>query len=92
MPLAWRGIGWAPSRVRVGVESPHDRAWKASIDAARAFRERQGHLNVPTKHVEAGQDGAVKLGAWLNNVRRRNKNGKIPQRRVEELDALAMRW
>ncbi|MFF0132820.1 helicase associated domain-containing protein [Streptomyces mirabilis] len=69
--------------------------WAAHLAAARQFHTREGHLNVPRKHVEemAGEGGevtAVRLGGWLDNTRRRS--ARLPADRRTELDELGMRW
>ncbi|MFJ8159014.1 helicase associated domain-containing protein [Streptomyces sp. NPDC094468] len=63
--------------------------------AARQFHAREGHLQVPRQHVEItgngdGQQAAVKLGAWLDNTRRRA--AKLNEERRTALDSLGMRW
>ncbi|MES9558716.1 MULTISPECIES: Helicase associated domain protein [unclassified Streptomyces] len=86
------------------VKQTQDGKWAVNLAAARAFHAREGHLRVPRKHVEeletrdalsgrqGGADGAVvvKLGTWLDNVRKRA--AKLPQQRRADLDALGMRW
>lgn len=70
--------------------------WAIHLTAARRYRAREGHLNVPRKHIEelAGEDSesrtSVRLGGWLDNTRRR-ADKLTPERRAE-LDALGMRW
>ncbi|MFD8767168.1 Helicase associated domain protein [Streptomyces mirabilis] len=71
--------------------------WAVNLAAARQFHVREGHLVVPRKHVEViatgGDDGleeAVKLGAFLDNTRRRAS--KLAEQRRADLDALGMRW
>ncbi|MET9915113.1 hypothetical protein ABZZ74_52235, partial [Streptomyces sp. NPDC006476] len=67
----------------VVVRSQADR-WETNLAAARQFQAREDRLQFPRKHVEAvrlGGDGdgvggeddraVVKLGAWLDNTRRR---------------------
>ncbi|MET9914312.1 Helicase associated domain protein [Streptomyces sp. NPDC006476] len=87
--------------VRPVVRSQADR-WETNLAAARQFHTREGHLQVPRKHVETlsdgdgdgegGEDGqtAVKLGAWLDNTRRRA--AKLSSERRTALDELGMRW
>ncbi|MEU9850855.1 helicase associated domain-containing protein [Streptomyces sp. NPDC047985] len=81
-----------------------DAKWATNLAAARQYHTREGHLRVPRKHIKcleakAGpsgrQDGTdrgveVKLGTWLDNVRRRA--AKLPEQRRAELDALGIRW
>jgi hypothetical protein len=69
--------------------------WMANLAAARQFYEREGHLQVPRKHVEriVGEDQEErehKLGAWINNQRSR-ASGLSPER-VEQLSKIGMRW
>ncbi|MGW5657811.1 Helicase associated domain protein [Streptomyces humi] len=81
-----------------GKPRSQDTRWAANLTAARQYHAREGHLTVPRQHVEItensdGSNGpptAVKLGAWLDNTRRRAPK-LSPQRRAE-LDALGMRW
>ncbi|WP_326763375.1 helicase associated domain-containing protein [Streptomyces sp. NBC_01591] len=86
------------------MKQTQDAKWAVNLAAARQFHAHEGHLRVPRKHVEhmetengpAGrQDGAdgplvVKLGTWLDNVRKRA--AKLPEQRPTDLDALGMRW
>ncbi|MEU9567054.1 helicase associated domain-containing protein [Streptomyces sp. NPDC048161] len=86
------------------VKQTQDAKWAVNLAAARAFFAREGHLRVPRKHVEqvaveeelsgsqGGADGpvVVKLGTWLDNVRKRS--GKLPEQRRADLDQLGMRW
>lgn len=86
--------GGAPT---AGAPRSQDARWNANLTAARQFHAREGHLQVPRQHVEITSDGdgdsgqaAVKLGAWLDNTRRRA--GKLSPERRTALDALGMRW
>ncbi|MER6503702.1 helicase associated domain-containing protein [Streptomyces sp. NPDC001455] len=81
-----------------------DAKWAANLAAARQFHAREAHLRVPRKYIEqpvaetvpsGGQDGVgevveVKLGTWLDNVRKRAD--KLTEQRRADLDALGMRW
>ncbi|MEU2339501.1 Helicase associated domain protein [Streptomyces sp. NPDC013172] len=80
-----------------GAPRSQDARWAANLAAARQFHAREGHLVVPRQHVEItenneGSDGraAVKLGAWLDNTRRRA--AKLSEERRAALDQLGMRW
>jgi hypothetical protein len=64
--------------------------WATHLAAARQFHAREGHLNVPRKHVEDVGDAPVKLGGFLDNTRRRAS--KLTPERRAELDGLGMRW
>ncbi|MFF4307891.1 Helicase associated domain protein [Streptomyces sp. NPDC001601] len=79
-----------------GAPRSQDARWAGNLAAARQFHAREGHLIVPRQHVEITGDGdgdsgqaAVKLGAWLDNTRRRA--AKLSPQRRAELDALGMR-
>ncbi|MER6504836.1 helicase associated domain-containing protein [Streptomyces sp. NPDC001455] len=81
-----------------------DAKWAANLAAARQFHAREAHLRVPRKHIKhlaaetvpSGRqndaDGLVeiKLGTWLDNVRKRAD--KLTEQRRADLDALGMRW
>ncbi|WP_193433311.1 helicase associated domain-containing protein, partial [Streptomyces luteocolor] len=58
-----------------------ERAFQRGLAAARAFRAREGHLNVPQRHIEKIKDDPVRLGQWLSNLRRR-RSGLSPQRQA----------
>lgn len=51
---------------------PHrERAFQRGLAAARAFRDREGHLKVPQRHIEEIDGDQVHLGQWLSNISRR---------------------
>ncbi|WMI61963.1 Helicase associated domain protein (plasmid) [Streptomyces rochei] len=69
--------------------------WAMNYQAAKQFYEREGHLQVPRKHVErtVGQDQEereLKLGAWIGN--QRSRAATLSPERVEQLSAIGMRW
>ncbi|MFH8739327.1 helicase associated domain-containing protein [Streptomyces sp. NPDC017964] len=88
------------------VRRTRDDKWMLNLAAARQFHSREGHLNVPRKHIEdvpvteAGRDAIdetsdgdgvpVALGMWLANTRRRAD--RLTTQRRADLDALGMRW
>ncbi|MFE2581270.1 Helicase associated domain protein [Streptomyces sp. NPDC059378] len=73
-----------------GAPRSQDARWAANLTAARQFHAREGHLLAPRKAVENVAGEQIKLGAWLDNTRRRAAK-LSPQRRIE-LDQLGMRW
>ncbi|MFJ9351696.1 Helicase associated domain protein [Streptomyces sp. NPDC101237] len=78
-----------------GAARSRDARWEANLAAARQFHAREGHLQVPRQHVEItgngdGEQAAVKLGAFLDNTRRRA--AKLNEERRTALDVLGMRW
>ncbi|WP_405852894.1 helicase associated domain-containing protein [Streptomyces sp. NBC_01369] len=86
------------------VKQTQETKWALNLTAAQQFHAREGHLRVPRKHAEhlesedalsgrqGGADGpvVVKLGTWLDNVRKRA--AKLPEQRRTDLDQLGMRW
>ncbi|WP_431985389.1 Helicase associated domain protein [Streptomyces qinglanensis] len=87
----------APVPAQPGAEAVTGRGgraavWERSLEAARQFREREGHLRPARSHVETvtveGQEHGVKLGVWLSNQRSR-RGGLAPERRaaLEALEA-----
>lgn len=60
------------------------------MEAARQFHAREGHLNVPRKHLEELDGDGVKLGMFVDNSRRRAD--KLTIERREALTELGMRW
>lgn len=72
------------------VRRTQDDRWAANLAAARQFYAREGHLRVPRKAVEDVDGEPVKVGAFLDNTRRRA--GRLSEQRRAELDELGMRW
>ncbi|MEU9654364.1 Helicase associated domain protein [Streptomyces sp. NPDC048110] len=69
--------------------------WAMNYEAAKQFYEREGHLQVPRKHVEriVGEDQEErdhKLGAWISN--QRSRAAALSPERIEQLSAIGMRW
>ncbi|MEU1407860.1 Helicase associated domain protein [Streptomyces sp. NPDC005728] len=73
--------------------------WALNYTAARQFYGREGHLQVPRKHVETimvGGDGEdqeereLRLGAWIGN--QRSRAATLPPERMEQLSTIGMRW
>ncbi|MFD9403470.1 helicase associated domain-containing protein [Streptomyces sp. NPDC060011] len=72
------------------VQRTQSDRWAANLAAARQFHAREGHLRVPRKTVEDVAGEQIKLGAFIDNTRRRA--GKLSEQRRAELDELGMRW
>lgn len=69
--------------------------WAMHYEAAKQFYEREGHLQVPRKHVERivggdQQEREHKLGAWIGN--QRSRAATLTPERMELLSAIGMRW
>ena len=76
-------------------------SWERMLGLLLAYREREGHCDVPDRHVE---DGA-RLGGWLQNQRQAYKargmseeerkaarRHALPDAQVEALEALGVVW
>ncbi|MFD6822930.1 Helicase associated domain protein [Streptomyces sp. NPDC060085] len=64
--------------------------WAVNVAAARQFHAREGHLRVPRKAVEGVDGEQIKLGAFVDNARRRA--ARLSEERRAALDELGMRW
>ncbi|MEU8852226.1 Helicase associated domain protein [Streptomyces sp. NPDC048564] len=69
--------------------------WAMNYKAAKQFYEREGHLQVPRKHIErtVGEDQKErehKLGAWIGN--QRSRAATLTPERMEQLSTIGMRW
>ncbi|WP_436986498.1 Helicase associated domain protein [Streptomyces sp. enrichment culture] len=73
----------APRRTRAQV-------WAANVAAARQYQQREGHLEVPHRHVEEVGGDACALGVFIANSRARR--ARLAPERVEELSKLGVRW
>ena len=75
--------------------------WEKNYALLQRFVEREGHANVPTKHVEDGE----KLGAWLGTQRKRwqargwseeerkaKKASPLSDEEVARLEAVGVAW
>lgn len=67
---------------------PHQLLWEQSFSQLIRFVEREGHADVPAKHVENG----FKLGGWCSNQRSKQKNGSLSERRAAQLEDVGFRW
>lgn len=63
-------------------------AWDAGFAVAEQFFGREGHLLVPSRHVEGGYP----LGKWVSKQRARYRQGKLPPVCVARLEGLGMVW
>ncbi|MFG3510278.1 helicase associated domain-containing protein [Streptomyces sp. NPDC047821] len=69
--------------------------WAMKYEAAKQFYEREGHLQVPRKHVEriVGEDQQErehKLGASISN--QRSRAASLSPERVKQLSRIGVRW
>lgn len=73
-----------------GAVRSQDARWAANLAAAQQFHAREGHLRPARKHVEVVDGESFKLGAFLDNTRRRA--GKLSPERRAQLAALGLEW
>ena len=74
-------------------ENVRDTAWQKYFDAAKAYREENGDLNIPASYVTKDK---IKLGMWIMNLRTAKKNGfnkrYLTDERISALDSIGMIW
>ena len=70
-------------------ESNVDSKWERGYAAARRYAETFGNLNVPDGYKT--ETGFV-LKSWLQNQRKRYREGKLESERKERLDRIGMVW
>ncbi|MEU7851966.1 Helicase associated domain protein [Micromonospora parva] len=88
--LAELGVTPGDGGVQGAVRVPHDDKFTRNLAAAAAYAQREGHLNVPRKHVEITDGTEIRLGIWISN--QRSRRAKLPPQRINALNALGMRW
>ncbi|WP_408997296.1 helicase associated domain-containing protein [Streptomyces europaeiscabiei] len=78
--------------------------WAMNYEAAKQYYQREGHLQVPRKHIEtiviggagdgdSGEDQEereLRLGAWVGN--QRSRAATLTPERIEQLSKIGMRW
>jgi superfamily II DNA or RNA helicase len=89
------------------VRRTQDHKWQLNLTAARQFHAREGHLNVPRKHIEelpvheAGPaatgrettpEGTIHVDLGMWIANARRRAGKLTDERRADLDQLGMRW
>uniref|UniRef100_UPI0039B6C0F2 helicase associated domain-containing protein n=1 Tax=Streptomyces sp. MMBL 11-3 TaxID=3382639 RepID=UPI0039B6C0F2 len=80
----------ADDEVLVPARRSQDERWNTNLAAARQFHAREGHLRPARKHIEVVDGEPIKLGAFVDNSRRRA--AKLSPERRAALDELGMRW
>jgi hypothetical protein len=61
-------------------------AWEEGVASLKQFKAREGHCEVPPKHVE----GIFRLGWWVN--RQRNNKDAMSAERRQQLDEIGINW
>jgi len=62
--------------------------WEKNYRLLLKFRQREGHSNVPARHIEDG----TKLGNWLDRQRREKKKGKLDRSLDKRLEDAGIAW
>ena len=62
--------------------------WKSNFKLLEQFVKREGHCDIPQKHVEDGEN----LGKWLNTQRLLQRKGTLEKSRQERLEELGVNW
>jgi hypothetical protein len=68
--------------------SQASRRWESNFLLLLQFRDREGHLRVPTYHVEDGH----KLGSWICMNRAQQKSGTLYPERLRRLNEIGFIW
>jgi hypothetical protein len=64
------------------------RRWDFNFLLLVQFRDREGHLRVPARHVEDGH----KLGSWICTQRTRKRLGTLCPERLRRLREVGLTW
>ena len=63
-----------------------DKKWDRNLRKLSAYRNAEGHSNVPQSYRVGG------LGRWVNNQRTAYQKGKLSQERIEKLQGNGFVW
>ena len=65
--------------------------WHAKLEELKAYKEREGHCNVPLRDSEGG---FLSLGTWLKYQRAayKGKGHPLTQERIDLLNSLGVQW
>jgi hypothetical protein len=79
------GVKWKKNKRLENAEENFDR----NFDLLLVFQEREGHVQVPTKHQESATDN---LGLWLAAQRSLHRQGLLELDRQKWLETADVRW
>ncbi|MBI4028246.1 MAG: helicase associated domain-containing protein [Verrucomicrobia bacterium] len=65
----------------------HQERWEKFFASLMAFRQKHGHLQVPSRHPPAPY-----LMEWVHEQRKRFREGKVPPDRVRLLNSIGFIW
>jgi len=76
--VVWAGVVW----------DNLSEQWENNYCLLVKFQQREGHSNVPSKHIEDG----MKLGRWLSTQRMQKKKGKLDLSLEKRLEDVGVKW
>jgi hypothetical protein len=62
-------------------------SWSIRYRELRDFRQAEGHCKVPQQYAKNKS-----LGKWVDNQKQLRRKSKVPQDRVDKLDAIGFDW
>ncbi|WNI20022.1 DEAD/DEAH box helicase [Actinacidiphila sp. ITFR-21] len=74
---------------RLRVLYPRDASFRRGLEAATAYYETVGHLDVPQLHDD---ENGFALGRWVNRMRKAYAAGTLKPRQVKALQQIGMIW
>mmetsp|Transcript_37727 Transcript_37727/g.43089 ORF Transcript_37727/g.43089 Transcript_37727/m.43089 type:complete len:285 (+) Transcript_37727:55-909(+) len=73
---------------QANIIAQDQKKWDKKFDLLIAFKEREGHCNVPQSHKEAGTN----LGVWLTRQRKLKRDGRLDFDLKELLEDIGVTW
>lgn len=70
------------------VWEPSEFTFKRNIELLKEYKKEFGDCKVKAKYEYKG----IKLGSWVNDMKKLRKNGKLSKEREEMLDELGFAW
>lgn len=65
-----------------------DYLWDRKLDDAKAYYEEYGNVDIPYEYTVNG----YRLGGWISEQRKSYRLGRLPQDRIDALNALHIKW
>ncbi|MFI6113216.1 Helicase associated domain protein [Kitasatospora sp. NPDC051164] len=74
---------------RLRVLHPREASFRRGLEAATAYQQAHGHLDVPRLYDDAG---GFALGRWVNRARKAYAAGTLKPSQIKSLEHLGMIW
>lgn len=74
---------------RLRVLHPREASFRRGLEAATAYQQTHGHLDVPRLHDDAG---GFALGRWINRARKAYADGTLKPAQIKSLEHLGIIW